>query len=63
MNSIIMGAVLLTLLIYFKNKFNSITILLLGASIGAAIYLSLCYLFKVEELIEIKELILKKIKR
>jgi len=63
MNSIIMGAVLLTLLIYFKNKFNSITILLLGVSIGAAIYLGLCYLFKVEELVEIKELILKKIKR
>ncbi|MBC2457713.1 murein biosynthesis integral membrane protein MurJ [Clostridium beijerinckii] len=63
MNSIIMGTVLLTLLIYFKNKFNSITILLLGASIGAAIYLGLCYLFKVEELMEIKELILKKIKR
>lgn len=60
MNSIIMGAVLLTLLIYFENKFNSITILLLGVSIGAAIYLGLCYLFKVEELVEIKELILKR---
>lgn len=63
MNSIVMGVILLTLLVYLKDKFNPITILLIGTSIGAAIYLGLCYLFKVEELVEIKELILKKIKR
>jgi putative peptidoglycan lipid II flippase len=62
-NSIVMGAVLLTLLVYFKNKVNSIILLLIGTTIGMAIYLSLCYLFKIEEMIEIKELILKKIKR
>lgn len=63
MNSVIMGVVILTLAIYFRNKFSSIIFLLIGLIIGVIIYFILCYLFKIEEMIEIKDLILKKIKR
>ncbi len=62
-NAIIMGVIILTLVIYLRNKLNSISILLLGTIIGSIIYFMLCYLFKIEEVIEIKNLILKKIKR
>lgn len=62
-NSIIMGAIIITLVITLRSKLNSIVLLLLGTIIGSIIYFILCYLFKIEEVIEIKSLILKKIKR
>lgn len=62
-NSLIMGIVISIIVIYLRDKLNSIIILLLGISIGIIVYFILCYLFKIEEVIEIKSLILKKIKR
>ncbi len=62
-NSFVMGLVLLTVVVYFRSKLNSLTLLLLGVSIGSIVYFILCYLFKIEEVIEMKNLILKKIRR
>ena len=62
-NSIIMGVIIVIIVIYLRSKLNSIVLLLLGTIIGSIIYFILCYLFKIEEVIEIKSLILKKIKR
>ena len=46
-----------------KNKLNSLTLLLLGVIVGSIVYFILCYLFRIEEVIEIKDFILKKINR
>jgi len=62
-NSIIMGVIIIVIVICLRSKLNSIVLLLLGTIIGSIIYFILCYLFKIEEVIEIKSLILKKIKR
>ena len=62
-NSIIMGAIIIILVICLRSKLNSIVLLFIGTIIGSIIYFILCYLFKIEEVIEIKSLILKKIKR
>jgi len=63
MNSIIMGVAIIILVICLRTRLNSIVLLLLGTIIGSIIYFILCYLFKIEEVIEIRSLILKKIKR
>jgi putative peptidoglycan lipid II flippase len=62
-NSLIMGVILATIVIYFRNKLNSLTLLLLGVSVGSIVYFILCHLFKIEEVIEMKNLILRKIRR
>jgi len=62
-NSLIMGSVISIIVICLRNKLNSIILLLLGTSVGIIIYLFLCYIFKIEEVIEIKSLIFNKIKR
>ena len=62
-NSIIMGIIIILLVIYLRDKLNSIVLLLLGTIIGSIVYFILCYLSKIEEVIEIRSLILKKIKR
>lgn len=51
------------LIIYLRDKLNSIVLLLLGTIIGSVVYFILCYVSKIEEVIEIRSLILKKIKR
>lgn len=63
LSSIIMGAIIIIVVTCLKDKINSTFILLLGTTIGIIIYFILCYLFKIEEAIEVKNLILKKIKR
>jgi putative peptidoglycan lipid II flippase len=62
-NSLIMGLIIITLVVYLKNKLSSLTILLLGVIVGSIVYFILCYLFRIEEVIEIKDFILKKINR
>jgi len=62
-NSIIMGVIIVILVMYLRSKLNSIVLLLFGTIIGSIIYFILCYLFKIQEVIEIQSLILKKIKR
>lgn len=63
LSSIIMGAIIIIVATFLRDKINSIFILLLGTTIGIIIYFILCYLFKIEEAIEIRNLVLKKIKR
>lgn len=63
LSSIIMGAIIIIVVTLLRNRINSIFILLLGTTIGVIIYFILCYLFKIEEAIEIRNLVLKKIKR
>lgn len=63
LSSIIMGVIIIIVVTCLKDKINSTFILLLGTTIGIIIYFILCYLFKIEEAIEIRNLILKKIKR
>jgi len=62
-NSIIMGVIIIIIVICLRSKLNSIVLLFIGTIIGSIIYFILCYLFKIEEVIEMKSLILKKIKR
>lgn len=63
LSSIIMGVIIIIVVNCLRDKINSTVILLIGTTIGIIIYFILCYLFKVEEAIEIRNLILKKIKR
>lgn len=63
LNSLIMGFAIIIIVSYLKDKMSSLILLLIGTSVGIIIYLILCYIFKIEEVIEIKSLILKKIKR
>lgn len=58
-----MGLIIITLVVYLKNKLSSLTLLLLGVIVGSIVYFILCYLFRIEEVIEIKDFILKKINR
>lgn len=62
LSSIIMGAIIIIVVTLLRDKINSIFILLLGTAIGIIIYFILCYVFKIEEAIEIRNLVLKKIK-
>ena len=62
-NSLIMGFVITIMIVYLKNRVNSVTLLLIGVGIGIIVYFILCSLFKIEEVVEMKALILKKIKR
>lgn len=63
LNSLIMGAVIIILIICLRNKISSIVLLIIGAMIGIIIYFTLCYLLKIEEFLEIKNLILSKVKK
>lgn len=62
-NSLIMGLIIIVLIFVLKNKIPSILLLTIGVVVGAIAYFILCYLFKIEEIIEIKKMILNKIKR
>lgn len=62
LSSIIMGAIIIFVVTFFRDKIDSTVILLIGTTIGIIIYFILCYLFKIEEAIEIRNLVLKKIK-
>lgn len=62
-NSLIMGVVIITIIVCLRNKIPSIVLLIIGTVIGIIIYFTLCYLFKIEEIIEMKDLILNKVKK
>ncbi|AGX42235.1 murein biosynthesis integral membrane protein MurJ [Clostridium saccharobutylicum] len=63
LNSLIMGAVLYILGANLNGKLQPMVILIIGAIVGGIIYFVLCYMFKVEEIVEIKNAIMKKIRR
>jgi len=62
-SSLIMGLVIIMVVINLRNMLGSIPLVLLGGIIGVVVYFTLCHIFKIEEIIEIKSLILKRIKR
>lgn len=62
-NAIIMGVVIIILTTYLREKLSSILVLFIGTIIGSIIYFILCYILKIEEVIEMKNLLLKKIRR
>ena len=62
-SSVIMGIIIEILAMYLRSKVPSLILVLFGASVGVIIYFILCIILKIEEIIEIKSLILKKIKR
>lgn len=63
LNSLIMGAVLYILRVNLNGKLQPTVILIMGAIVGGIVYFILCYMFKVEEIVEIKNAIMKKIRR
>lgn len=63
MNSIIMGLVIVLLNSLLKNILPSMIRLGLGTMTGAIVYFILCYLFKFEEVIEMKNLVLNKLRK
>ncbi|MVX65951.1 murein biosynthesis integral membrane protein MurJ [Clostridium chromiireducens] len=62
-SSLIMGLVIIIVVINLRNTLGPIPLVLFGGIIGVVVYFTLCHIFKIEEIIEIKSLILKRIKR
>lgn len=62
-NSLIMGIVISLVIMVLRNKIPSILMLIIGTIVGIIIYFTLCYLFKIEEVLEMKQLILNKVKK
>lgn len=63
LNSIIMGLVIILFIIFIENKLNTVTTVVLGTLIGIIIYFILGYIFKIKELMELKNIIINKIKK
>ena len=62
-SSVIMGIVIEIIAIYLRSKVPSLILVIFGTGVGVIIYFILCFILKIEEVVEIKSLILKKIKR
>lgn len=62
-NSLIMGIVISLVIMVLGNKIPSILMLIIGTIVGIIIYFTLCYLFKIEEVLDMKQLILNKVKK
>lgn len=62
-NSLIMGVIVSIIIVCLRNKIPSIFILIIGTIIGIIIYFALCYLSKIEEILEMKQLILNKVRK
>ncbi|WP_297426723.1 murein biosynthesis integral membrane protein MurJ [Clostridium sp.] len=62
-SSLIMGLIIIIMVMNLRDRLSSIPLVLLGGTVGVTVYFTLCHMFKIEEMIEIKSLILKRIKR
>ncbi len=70
-NSVIMGIIIFVYIKIFENKLSVqisskidlIIFLSIGTLIGMVVYVLLCYVFKIEEFIEIKTIMVKKLKK
>lgn len=60
--SLTMGVIIVGVQLYLANKINTMMILIIGTIIGIVVYFALCYILKIEEILEIKDLILKKLR-
>ena len=62
-NSMIMGTVILFVVKIIENKVNAIVLVSSGTAVGMIVYFVLGYMFKIEEVIELKNMFLSKFKR
>ncbi|EKQ53585.1 MULTISPECIES: murein biosynthesis integral membrane protein MurJ [unclassified Clostridium] len=62
-SSLIMGLIIIIMVMNLRDRLSSIPLVLLGGTVGVIVYFTLCHMFRIEEIIEIKSLILKRIKR
>ncbi|MGN0145049.1 MAG: murein biosynthesis integral membrane protein MurJ [Clostridium sp.] len=62
-SSFIMGVCIILIVNNIENKVNSIIVLGIGSIIGMIIYFGFCYMLKLQEIIELKNMILKRIKK
>ena len=62
-SSFIMGVCIMFINRLIENKVNSIIVLGTGTITGMIIYFALCYIFKVQEIIELKNMMLKRISK
>lgn len=62
-SALIMGLIIIVMVMNLRNRLSLIPLVFSGTAVGIIVYFILCNMFKIEEVIEIKSLILKKIKR
>ena len=62
-NSIIMGAFILCIIKLIENKVNTIVLVGSGTIAGIVVYILLGYILKVQEVVELKNMFLSKLKR
>lgn len=62
-NSILMGTVIIIFVNFIEMRISKILVLFLGTIIGIIVYIILCYVFKIKEITEVKNLILRKVKK
>ncbi|MBS5982164.1 MAG: murein biosynthesis integral membrane protein MurJ [Clostridium butyricum] len=63
LNSIVMGLVIVLFVMFIGTKLNTVATVVLGTTIGIIVYFILGYILKLQELIELKNIILAKIKK
>ncbi|GAA0075903.1 murein biosynthesis integral membrane protein MurJ [Clostridium sp. CTA-5] len=62
-NSILMGTVIIIFVNFIEARISKILVLFFGTIIGIIVYIILCYVFKIKEITEVKNLILRKVKK
>ncbi|MBW6410891.1 murein biosynthesis integral membrane protein MurJ [Clostridium weizhouense] len=62
-NSILMGTVIIIFVNFIEMRISKILVLFFGTIIGIIVYIILCYVFKIKEITEVKNLILRKVKK
>ena len=63
LNSIIMGVIIIGVIKIIENRVNTIVLLGFGTFIGMIVYFGLGYMFKIQEVIEVKNMFFNKIKK
>lgn len=63
LNSIIMGVIIIGVIKIIENRVNTIVLLGFGTFIGMIVYFALGYMFKIQEVIEVKNMFFNKIKK
>ncbi|SFC54180.1 murein biosynthesis integral membrane protein MurJ [Clostridium uliginosum] len=63
LNSILMGIAIIAFISFINESMPKIVVLFLGTILGIIVYVTLCYWFKIKEIIEVKNLVLRKIKK
>ena len=62
-NSIVMGAVILCINNLIENKVNTMVLVSCGTVVGMSVYFFLGYILKIQEVVELKDMFLSRLKR